>query len=51
MGVLIRVVVVDNMEDAGVSRLEAGEGAQGAGTGRVGGGDEIQFTNLRLDSS
>ena len=47
----IRVVVVDCREDAGVSRLKTGEGVQGAGMDRARGGDEIWFTNLRLDSS
>ena len=37
----MRVVVVNNGEGAGVLRLEAGDGTQGAGTGRVGGGVEI----------
>ena len=46
-----KVVVVNNGEDIGVSKLETGEGIQGAGTGKTGGGDEIQFTNLRSDSS
>ena len=46
-----KVVVVDNGEDAGVSRLKVGEGAQGARMGRTGDGDEIRFTNLRSDSS
>ena len=35
------MVVVDNGEDAGVSRLSVGEGAQGAGMGRTGGSDEM----------
>ena len=44
------MVVVDCGEDIGVSRLRAGEGTCGAGMGRIGGGDEMQFTNLRSDS-
>ena len=36
-----KVVVVDNGEDARVSKLKAGEGIQGAGTGKTGGGDEM----------
>ena len=46
----MRVVVVDSGEDAGVSRLRAGDGAQGEGTGKAG-SDEIRYTNLRSDSS
>ena len=43
-------MVVDNGEDARVSKLGVGEGIQGAGTGKTGGSDEMQFTNLRSDS-
>ena len=43
--------MVDCGEDTGVSKLEAGEGIQGAGMGRTGGGDEMQFSNLKSDSS
>ena len=46
-----KVVVVDNGEDTRVSRLMVGEGAWRAGIGRTGGGNEMQFTNLRSDSS
>ena len=46
-----KVVVVNNREDAGVSRLEVGEGTRGARMGRMEGGDKIRFTNLRSDSS
>ena len=51
MEVSNKVVVVDNGEDTGVSRLRVGDGAQGAGLGRIGGGDDKQSTNLRSDSS
>ena len=50
MGVSSKVVVVDSGEDTRVSKLRAGEGIQGAGTGRTSGGDEMQSTNLRSDS-
>ena len=46
-----KVAIVDSGEDARVSRLEVGEGMQGGGIGRTGTGDEMQFTNLRSDSS
>ena len=51
MGTSNKVVVVDNGEDTRVSKLRVGEGICGAGTGRTGSGEEIQFTNLRSDSS
>ena len=41
MGVSNRVVVVDSREDIRVSRLRAGEGAQGVGMGGTRGGNEI----------
>ena len=47
---LINIVVVNSGEDTGVSRLRAGDSAQEGGIGNLG-GDEMQFTNLRSDSS
>ena len=46
----MRVAVVDNRDEVGVSRLAVDIG-EGAGIGRAGVGEEIQFTNLRSDSS
>ena len=43
--------MVDCGEDAGVSKLEAGESIRGTGMGRMGSGDEMRFTNLKSDSS
>ena len=40
-GTSSNMVVVDSGEDTGVSKLGAGEGIRGAGTGRTGGGNEM----------
>ena len=48
---LTRVVVVNSGDNAGVSRLMIEDSIGGAGTGRVGVGEEIWSTNLRSDSS
>ena len=43
-------ITVNSGEDTRVSKLGVGEGIRGAGTGKTG-GEEIQFTNLRSNSS
>ena len=50
MGSLIRVVVVDNGDEVGVSILVVDD-VEGAGIGIVRVGEEMQSTNLRSDSS
>ena len=46
----MRVVVTDNREEAGVSRLIV-DGVEGVEIGVAGVGDEMWSTNLRSDSS
>ena len=41
---------MDSRDETGVSRLTI-DSAEGAGIGKVGVGEEMQFTNLRSDSS